>query len=226
MSETSTRFPNQIWACLRSPGKGFEYVGGKDLKKGAVVILLVAALSAYAGYNYAYKTPFQLPQSSASLSIQSMPTQTINTDALRKNIIILSSLGNFITVFTGWLLTGVVLHFIARLTTGEGGLKRLLGQTGFASTPLILQQLLRLIDAFTISPETLMAVRAYLTLGGNLAMRFLSRAMTTFTVFGIWTLILTIIAVSVSYQSTKKKSAITTIVAYLIVLVVRLFLPI
>jgi hypothetical protein len=223
MSETNTRFPNQIWACLRSPGRGFESIGEKDLKKGVVVILLVAALSAYAGYNYTSKTPFQ---SSASISIQSMPTQTINTDALRTNFIIFTTLGNFITVFTGWLLIGVILHIIARLMTGEGGLKRLLAQMGFASPPLILQQLLRLIDAYTISPETLLDVSASLTLGGSLVMRFMSRAMTTFTLFGIWTLILTIMAVSVNYQSPRTKSAIATIVAHLVVIVVRLFLPI
>jgi len=226
MSETKTRFLNQVLGCLRSPRRGFESIKGEDLKKGVVIILLVAAISAYAGYNYTSKTPFQLPFLSDSSASQQMPMQAVNSDALRTNLIIFSTLGNFIAVFTGWLLTGVILHIIARLMAGEGGLKRLLAQMGFASTPLVLQQLLRLIDAYTISPENLMDVRASLALGGSLAMRFMSRAMTAFTVFGIWALILTIMAVSVNYQSSKRKSAIATILAYLVVIVVRLFLPI
>jgi len=226
MSETKTKFLNQVLDCLRAPRRGFESIKGEDLKKGVVIILLIAAISAYAGYNYTSKTPFQLPFLSDPRASQQMPMQAVNSDALRTNLIIFSTLGNFITVFTGWLLTGVVLHVLARLLTGEGGLKRLLAQMGFASTPLVLQQLLRLIDAYMISPETLMDVRSSLALGGSLAMRFMSRAMTTFTIFGIWTLILTIMAVSVNYQGSKRKSAIATILTYVVVIVVRLFLPI
>jgi len=226
MSETKTKFLNQILDCSRSPRRGFESIKSEDLKKGMVIILLIAAISAYAGYNYTSKTTFQLPFLSDPRASQQMPTQAINSDALRTNLIIFSTLGNFITVFTGWLLTGVVLHVLARLMTGEGGLKRLLAQMGFASTPLVLQQLLRLIDAYMISPEALMDVRASLALGGSLAMRFMSRAMTTFTIFGIWTFILTVMAVSVNYQGSKRKSAIATIVTYVVVIVVRLFLPI
>ena len=226
MNETKMGILNQIWTCLRSPRKGFETIRGEDLRKGVVIIILVAALSAYAGFNYTSKTPFQLPLGSTQGAGQPRPGQSINPEALRNNFIILSTLANGITVITGWLVTAVVIHIFARLMAGEGSLKKLLAQMGFASIPLLIHQVLRLIDALTISSGTLLGIMASRSLGRTLALRFMNGMLATFTLFGIWAIFLTIIAVSINYESSKSRAAAATILAYLALIVVRLFLPI
>lgn len=155
-----------------------------------------------------------------------MPRQAIDAEAFRKNFIIFSTIGNGLKVITGWLVTAVLLHIFANLLARKGSLKRLLAQMGFASIPLVIQQVLRLIDALTISGETVLGIMASLSFGGTLALRFMNGMLGTFTVFGIWATILTIVAVSINYESSKRRAATATILAYLVFIVVRLFLPI
>ena len=226
MSETKIGIRDQVWSCIRSPQKGFESVKAEDLWKGAVLILIVVVLSAYAGFNYASKTPLQLFFSSILSTPGPIPRQAIDAEAFRKNFIIFSTIGNGLKVITGWLVTAVLLHIFANLLAGKGSLKRLLAQMGFASIPLVIQQVLRLIDALTISKETVLGIMASRSFGRTLALRFMNGMLTTFTVFGIWATILTIIAVSINYESSNRRAATATILAYLVLIVVRLFLPI
>ena len=225
-TEKKTEFPKQIWTCLKSPRKGFESIREEDLWKGAVLILLVASFSALAGFNYASKSPLQLPVGLTPGNRQVFPRQAFDTEAFRKSFVILSTVGNGLKVITGWLITAVILHIFARFLAGKGSLKRLMALTGFASIPLVLQQILRLIDSLTISRDTLININVARALGRTLAMRLLTGVLTIFTVFGIWVFALTILAVSFNYESSRRRAATVTLLAYLVFVVMRVFLPI
>ena len=226
MNETETGLFYQMRNSIRSPIKAFESIKEKDIWKGTFIILLVALLSAIASFNYSSKSPFQLPIDSASNDVHSFGPQSTNTEMIRSNFILLSTVGNGLKSITGWLAAGVIIHIFAGLLGGDGGFKRLLAITGFASIPQIIQQILRLIDAYAISRETLISLISVQAINRSLQDLFISQLITTFSIFGIWTFILTILAVSVNYKHSKGKSTIATIIAYLVLITVRILLPI
>jgi len=226
MNEKKTRIIDQIRNSMRSPIKGFVSITEKDLWKGAFIILLVALFSAITSFNYTSKSPFQLPLDSASNAAPSFGPQSINPETVRGNFILLSTVRDGLKAITGWLVTGVIIHIFARLLGGNGGFKRLLALTGFASIPQVLQQIIRLIDAYTISRETLISLITVQAITKSLPDRFISQVITTFSIFGIWTFALTIIAVSANYKYSKGKAATATIIAYLVLIMTRILLPI
>ncbi len=226
MNETETGLFYQIRNSIRSPMKAFKSIREKDIWKGAFIILLVALLSAIASFNYTSKSPFQPPLDSTSNASPPFGPQSTNPEMIRGNFIILSTVRDGLEAITGWLVTGVIIHIFAGISGGNGGFKRLLAITGFASIPQILQQIIRLIDAYTISRETLTSLITVQAINRSLQDRFISRVVTTFSIFGIWTFALTIIAVSVNYRHSKGRAAAYTILAYLVSIIISVLLPI
>jgi len=226
MNETETAIFYQIRNSIRSPIKAFESITEKDLRKGALIIIIIALFSAITSFNYTMKSPFQLPLDSASNDVHSFGPQSTNPEMIRGNFILLSTVRDGLKAITGWLVTGVIIHIFASILGGNGGLKRLLAITGFASIPQILKQIIRLIDAYTISRETLLSLIKVQAINQSLPDRFISRIIATFSIFGIWTFALTIIAVSVNYRHSKGKATASTILAYLIFIIISVLLPI
>ena len=232
MSEKERGFLGQIRGSLISPRGAFESVDGKDLWKGVVLIIILTAVSAWAGYIYASKLPVTIPDGFGSLGRArpfgraGSPMQFTDPEVFRRNTMTLYALRDGLGVFTGWLITAVLLHLFASLMAGRGSLKRTLALTGFSSIPLLFQQLLRLIDAYTISGEAFLGIMGNRILGKTLTLHLMSEALNVFTVFGIWTLALTIVAVSINYTASTKKAAAAVISSYVLLIILRLFLPI
>ena len=67
--------------------------------------------------------------------------------------------------------------------------------TGFASVPRIIQQVLRIIDAYTINSAELASLIALNSFFDGLVGRILNQLIIVFNLFGILTIILTIYAV-------------------------------
>lgn len=223
MSEEKIGFLRQVWGCVASPRKAFESIQGEDLWRGMLLIIIMTLVSAWAGFMYTSKLPFNLPEESEWPGGHS---PYIDTEAFRRNIMTFSALNSGLRVVAGWLISSVLLHLFASLLVGKGSLKRMLALTGFASIPLIIQQLLRLIDAYTISREEITGLIAARFLGRTFVFQFMSNVLGVFTVFGIWSFALTVVAVSVKYKSSVKRSSASAVVAYLVFILLRIFLPI
>lgn len=224
MSEGKNGFLSQIWWCIASPRKAFESIRGEDLWKGVILILLLASLSAWAGLGYASKLdikPPELPRSSRFMR----PGGAIDVEVFRRNVMTFYALREGFRVTAGWLISSVLLHLFASFLAGNGSLRRTFALTGFASIPLLFQQILRLLDAYTIPRGEVSSLIAARVLGLSLAMRLLSGLLAVFTIFGLWTFVLTVVAVSINYESSRTRTVAATAAAYLLFIAVRLFLP-
>jgi hypothetical protein len=114
----------------------------------------------------------------------------------------------------------------AKVLVGEGSSRRMLAMTGFAFMPMAAQQLLRVLDAMTISSANLAALTASQLTSTGLIGKILNQAISVFTVFGLLTVLLNTYAVSANYEVDTRKSAKATVAAYLIYVLLRAFIPI
>ncbi|MGB9622693.1 MAG: hypothetical protein ACPL07_02500, partial [Candidatus Bathyarchaeia archaeon] len=104
------------------------------------------------------------------------------------------------------------------------GFKRLATLLGFTYIPLMFQQILRVVDSYSISEEFLNAYiqstnQSYIGSIANVVIK-------TFSIFGIWTFALTVLAISNNSNLVIKKSIPVTVVIYFFYIILRIFLPI
>ena len=236
MSETKKSFREQISGVLRSPSVGFPQIEEEDLRRGVLIIFIIGILSSSAGVLYLSKTEFDL-----SSLVQGSPsgmgragrffgsgssTPDIDPDVLRSTMIPFIAIGGIVGAFTRWLIPGVLVLITAKILIGDGGTKRMLAMTAFASLPQLAQQLLRIVDAFTISSVDLTALRAAPFPSTSLVLRVANHGIKVFNVFGLLTLALTVYAVSANYRSPRRRALTVSVLSYLAYVLLKVFLPI
>jgi hypothetical protein len=231
MSNGGVGFTAKLVGVFTSPRKAFESVVEGDLRKGAALVLLVAVLSAWAGIVYASKMDLSLMGlGSGSAGRFFGPgfqgATGIGQETIRSGLIYSTAIRNGLQAFSRWLVPSLLILLVAKIYMGEGSARRMLAMTGFAQSPLLAQQLLRMMDAYTIASPQLTSVIASRALGSGLAWTILNQALDVFTVFGIATVVLTAFAVSVNYGAAAKRAAIVAISSYLIYILLRTFVPI
>ena len=201
-------FIEKMIGVITVPSETFKNITEKDLKKGLLIIIITALLSGFAGSTYFSKMSLG-PQLS---EMQSQMTPFI-------------AIANALTYVTRWLAPSLIITVIAKLMIGDGNTKRLLSMTSFASMPLLIQQILRLIDSQIVSPAEVGQVIASRFTGEGLLIRFLNQGLNVLNVFGLITVILTVYAVTENYGTSKRKAAQVTVISYLTYLIIRTFLP-
>jgi len=207
-------FARKIAGVFTHPRSTFEVITEKDLTRGLVVVLLVAIVGALASAQYIYK-----------MDLSSLPRIGLlpgaDASSLRGSLGIATGVITGIRTVTGWLIPALIIYIIAKLSTCEGGLKRLLAQTGFASMPLLIQHVLRLIDAYAMQGSLrndLFQTEVLITV---LSQRIINQALNSLNLFSLVTISLTIVAASVTFRSSKKKMAMITIASYVIFITLR-----
>ncbi|MBL7168864.1 YIP1 family protein [Candidatus Bathyarchaeota archaeon] len=198
MSETKKSFREKIFGVLRSPSTGFPQIEEDDLRKGILIIFIIGLLSSWAGVIYLRART-------------TMPFLAI---------------GGIVGAFTRWLIPSALVLISAKILIGDGSTRRLLAMTAFASLPQLAQQLLRVVDAYTISNVDLTALRATLFPSTGLVFRAMNQGVKVFNVFGLLTLALTVYAVSANYRSPKRRALTVSVLAYLAYILLKVFLPI
>ncbi len=237
MSEGMSGFTEKLVGVLTSPGETFRTIEEGDLKKGLTIVLLAAILSAWAGMTYTSKMEFntyvllQNGQGGASTPggfshPGTIETQEFDPEAVMSRLIPFIAIGGFIGSLTRWLVPSLLVAMTARILIGGGSYKRLLAMTGFAYTPMAINQILRVIDASMITTSGVAALTAQQTVGAGLISRIFNQALNVFTIFGLAVALLTIFAVSVNFNTTKKEAAKATILGFLLYILLRTFLPI
>ena len=198
MSETKKSFREKIFGVLRSPSTGFPQIEEDDLRKGILIIFIIGLLSSWAGIIYLRARTM-------------MPFLAI---------------GGIVGAFTRWLITSVLILITAKILIGDGNTRRMLAMTAFASLPQLAQQLLRVVDASTISTVDLTALRAAVFPSTGLIFKVMNQGVKVFNVFGLLTLALTVYAVSANYGSPNRRALTVSVSAYLAYVLLKVFLPI
>ncbi len=198
MSETKKSFREKIFGVLRSPSTGFPQIEEDDLRKGILIIFIIGLLSSWAGIIY-----------------------------LRaRTIMPFLAIGGIVGAFTRWLIPSVLVLITAKILIGDGNTRRMLAMTAFASLPQLAQQLLRVVDASTISTVDLTALRAAVFPSTGLIFKAMNQGIKVFNLFGLLTLALTVYAVSANYGSPKRRALTVSVSAYLAYILLKVFLPI
>jgi hypothetical protein len=198
VSETKKSFREKIFGVLRSPSTGFPQIEEDDLRKGILIIFIIGLLSSWAGIIY-----------------------------LRaRTIMPFLAIGGIVGAFTRWLIPSVLVLITAKILIGDGNTRRMLAMTAFASLPQLAQQLLRVVDASTISTVDLTALRAAVFPSTGLIFKAMNQGIKVFNLFGLLTLALTVYAVSANYGSPKRRALTVSVSAYLAYILLKVFLPI
>ncbi len=236
MSETGKSFREKIFGVLRSPSIGFPQIEEDDLRKGILIIFIIGLLSSMAGVIYLSKTEFDLSglvQGGSSgmgrgggFFSSGSASPEIDPDVLRRTMMPFLAIGGIVGAFTRWLVPSVLVLIAAKILIGDGSTRRMLAMTAFASLPQLAQQLLRVVDASTISGVDLTALRTALFPSTGLVLRALNQGVKVFNVFGVLTLALTVYAVSANYGSPKRRALTVSVSAYIAYILLKVFLPI
>lgn len=201
-------FTEKLIGVITVPSETFKHITEKDLKKGLLIIFIIVLLSGFAGFTY--------------FSKMSMGSQISD---MQSQIAPFIAVANAITYITRWLVPSIIIAVMAKLMIGEGKIKRLLVMTSYASMPLLILQILRVIDSQIISSAEVGQVIASRFTGEGFVVRFLNQGLNVLNVFGLLTLILTVYAVRENYETSTSKATQVTIISYLVYVIIRTFLP-
>jgi len=233
MSENKRGFLGTIIGMATSPRKIFSGIEEIDLKKGIIVVMIIGVLSGWAGMTYFTKTELQIPGMGSRpgggnpmFSPGAQDSSGLDPVALRSRLAPFIAIGGILGAVTRWLIPSILVLLVANIWVGKGSSKRMLAMTGFASAPRIIQQLLRVVDAYTISAADIAPLTATRAAASGLLGKLVSQAFTVFNLFGVLTIVLTAVAVSVNYEATPRKAAYVTVLAYVVYMVLRVYLPI
>jgi len=220
-------FIGQVIGCLTSPRVSFKSILEKpSLLKAATLILLVAIVASWASYNYSGKLP--LPSIIERETGGQFPGQGvfISPQQLRQTLVILNTITGFFSIFGSWLISSAVVHGLSRGRKGKGTFKSMLTLAGYASTPLLIQHLLRLIDSFMVTEQGLLQLSgATQVFNQPLLNAIANAAINTFSIFRLWSVALLIIAVCKNYKASTARSVVIVAATYIIILFLSMFLP-
>jgi hypothetical protein len=207
-------YARKLVGVFTHPRSTFEAITEKDLTRGFAVVLLVAIVGALASAQYVSK-----------MDLSSLPRigQLLGVDAssLKGSFGIVFGVITGIRTVTGWLIPALIIYVIAKISTGGGGFRRLLAQTGFASAPALIQHVLRLIDAYAMQDGLGSDLLQTGTLTAGLSQRIMNQALNSLNLFSLVTMGLTMVAASVTFRSSKKKMALIVFVSYVVFMTLR-----
>jgi hypothetical protein len=226
-------FIEKLVGVVTVPKEAFEHIEEGDLRKGILLILVISLLSTWAGATYFSKMEIDL----SGLTSRAGPggpgffnqggsTQAPDLEAIRAQMTPLVAAANALAAFTRWLTPSILLVLVAKMLAGEGSAKRLLAMTAFASLPLLLQQILRVIDSMIITSAELKQLAATGLSGTGLVDRFLTQGLRVLNLFGLATLALTVLAIRENYGTATGKASQVVLLAYVGYIIVRMFLPV
>ena len=218
-----------------SPRIGFQSIYESDLKYGILIVLVVSIFSAWAGATYFMKTELNIQFSSQlgpfshggpNFFRQGEQDLQINSLEIKNRLLPFIFIGGFLGGIIRWLVPSILVILVAKIFIGDGSSRRMLTMTGFGFLPMLLQHLLRLIDALTISPTRLSVFTASQLTSNNFFWKIVIQSISVFTVFGLLNVFLSIHAISQNYETQISRATIVTILSHFIYVLLRSLVPI
>jgi hypothetical protein len=181
-------FVIDVLRCLVFSKKSFESRSqSSQLLPTTTLVVASGVLSGIATYNYYRLSP--TPGTSLEL------------------VAVISFLG----VVMNWVLSSTILHAFSRIMGGNGRLRTIFALNAIACVPLLIQNLLRTYDSVQF-PSSGWRLIDFLSSTGGISLK---SALYYFTLFRIWAIILSAIAVMITYKTSKKRSALAAIISAL-----------
>jgi hypothetical protein len=167
----------------------------KNMLKGATIVALTGILAGVIAYSNATRIEAPIAGVSGILKTVSAATALILT-------------------LLGWVFSSLIYHAGASVLGGKGSLMRVFALSGYASIPLLLQEILRFIYyvVFSQSPST------------SAAANILTLLVDHFTFFKVACLVLTGVALMLNYGVSGMKAAFIALLPTLIIIAFSLLL--
>lgn len=172
--------------------KRLDAITDKDLMKGALIVLATGLFSGGAAYAAASSMDALLGNMAGTVKIISVISAVIMT-------------------LLGWVLSSVIFHGVAHLLGGKGNRNRMFALTGYAYTPVLVQQILRFINYWFLGQTTATTV-------GGVAEVLVS----TFNVFAIIGLVLMALSIKINYGISGRKATLIALIPTMIMLALAL----
>jgi hypothetical protein len=205
---------------LRGPGEYFKYVDERDLSRGLVIVAIMVVFAAASSSIYMSKIPLEVlvPQ----LSDVGVDVSTVGD--VSGSMGLFSAVGSAVSVLAGWILSTLIMHGMATLAGGKGGLKRFFAMHGFAATPHALNHMLRTVDAYASSSQSIVA---YYTANRDVSFKLLRAALNTnmVTVFSVAGLVYVTYAIAENYGVQRGRAAMIALVPVLLFFLVSYLAP-
>ncbi|MCW4051024.1 MAG: YIP1 family protein [Candidatus Bathyarchaeota archaeon] len=184
---------NNKTGALDSITERFERITEKDMMKGFLILLVIASLSTASRY----------------IGLSNMPVNASRPGGLSSIIIAMG----FIQTFLGFTISVGIIYGVSRLLGGDGGFKRMFTLGAYAQIPMILQELLVIVDAlfFTASNTPLPGESSAIGV-----------ALTGITLFSLLTLGLITIAVKANSGLPWGRSLIAASTPTLLIMAIRI----
>ena len=129
-------------------------------------------------------------------------------------------------VFGTWLISSALIHGFSTPLGGNGTFRSVLTLAGYASAPLLIQQVLRLADSFVVSQEEVLQFVTSLEISAYpLLNRIANAAVDTFTIFRIWSMALLIIAIRENYKISTARSTVAAALSFILMVFISALLP-
>jgi hypothetical protein len=220
-------FIKQIIGCLTSPRSSFKSILEKaSLKKATAVILLIAIVAALASSNYMSKLPQTYQPDQGQRGLFPGQGNPVNPEQLRQALVTMTAMTALIGVFATWLISSALTYGFSRSLGGEGTFKSMLTLAGYASAPLLIQQILRLAHSFMISQEEVLQLVTSLRISAYPPLNIVANAFVdTFTIFRLWSIGLLIIAIRENYEISTARSVVATASSFIIIALISSFFP-
>jgi len=220
MSDERRGFVELTLGVLRSPGEYFKYVEERDLPKGLIIVALMVIFAAASSSIYMSKIPLEVlvPQ----LGEVGVDVSTVGDVAGSMGLF--SAFGSAVSVLAGWVISTIIMHGLATLAGGKGSLKRLFAMHGFAAAPHALNHVLRTVDAYVSSSQSIIA---YYTANRDVSFKLLRAALNTnmVTVFGVAGLVYLSYAIAENYGVQRGRAAMIALVPVLLFFLVSYISP-
>ena len=220
-------FIKEVIGCLISPRSMFRSILDKpSLMKATGLILVIAIVAAWASFNYTGKFPLTYLAQQQEGWLFPRHGNLVNSEQLRQALMIMSAMVGLIGVFGTWLISSALIHGFSGPLGGKGAFKSMLTLAGYASVPLFIQHVLRLVDSFMISQEGLLQIAASLQISAYpLLSSIANAAVGIFTIFRLWSMGLLIIATRENYKISTTRATVATVLAFIILIFISAFLP-
>jgi len=213
-------FIKEIIGCIISPRSSFKSILEKpNLIKATALILVIAIVAAWASFNYTGKLPL-------SFFADQRPGGIVNPEQLRQGSMTINAMLGLISIFGIWIISSALIHGLSSRLGGKGTFRNMLTLGGYASTPLLIQQVLRLADSFTASQgEVLQLVTDFQISAHPLLNTIANATMNIFTIFRLWSIVLLVVAIHENYNMSTARSIVVAAISFILVAFLSIFLP-
>ncbi|HID91443.1 TPA: YIP1 family protein [Candidatus Bathyarchaeota archaeon] len=215
----------QAMGCMLFRRESFRSIAERpSLLKAALIVLTIASLAAWASYNYVGKAPasaFAPLSPTPPVGPQPHPVgprqPPIAPQQLRQFLMLGAIAGSFLSGLAGWVIMSVLFHILSRGLGGRGSLRGMLALTGYASTPFLIQQALRLLDSFLASEAEVARLMGTPMLSADPFLNaVVNNALEAVNFFGIWSSALLVLATRENYALPLRKSAVVAAMAHIV----------